>query len=273
MLRTHLERARSLALTAVSVALLAGCASATAGELKITVTSDQPAGGFAFSPVWFGVHDGSYRTFTPGAAVSPALRTAAELGDPSALAAAFTGHGSQAVAGSAPIGPGGTESTTLNVTDPMTQQYLSFASMVVPSNDFFFGNSDPLAFRLFNSGGQFLGPITIKIFGTEVWDAGSEANNINFGAAFIVGDDITDHAPENGVIASVFGGSADNSAYLTSILGKATPYGYDVSHLISPGDLIATIRIEAVPEPSSVVTLGAGVLAVGVAMLRKTRRE
>jgi len=271
MMRTHLARARSLALSAFVA--VAGCASAAAAELQITVTSGQPAGGFAFSPVWFGVHDGSYRTFTPGSAASPALQTAAELGDPSALATAFTGHGSEAVAGSAPIGPGGSASTILNVADPTTQQYLSFASMVVPSNDFFFGNSDPLAFRLFNAAGQFVSPVTIEIFGASVWDAGSEVNNIAFGAAFIVGDDITDHVAENGVVAAVFGGSTDNSAYLSSILGKATPYGYNISHLISPGDLIATIRIEAVPEPSSVAMLGAGVLAVGAAAARRWRRS
>ncbi|WP_165070117.1 spondin domain-containing protein [Paludisphaera rhizosphaerae] len=267
MLRTHLARARSLALTAFLVVI--GCASAAAGELQITVTSNQPAGGFAFSPVWFGVHDGTYRTFAPGTAVSPALQAVAELGDPSALATAFTGHGSQAIAGSAPIGPGGTASTILDVASPTTQQYLSFASMVVPSNDFFFGNSDPLAFRLFNAAGQFLGPITIQIFGLNVWDAGSERNDIGFGAAFIVGDDATGHVAENGVVAPVFGGSADNSAYLASILGKSTPYGYDISHLMSPGDLIATIRIEAVPEPASIAMFGAGLVAIGVATLRR----
>ena len=35
--------------------------------------------------------------------------------------------------------------------------------------------------------GNFLGPLTIQIFGLNVWDAGTEVNNIAFGAAFIAG--------------------------------------------------------------------------------------
>ena len=57
----------------------------------------------------------------------------------------------------------------------------------------------------------------------------------------------------------VFGGATDFSGYLGSINGKATPGGYDISHLISSGDLIATIQINSVPEPSAAILLGLGV--------------
>jgi hypothetical protein len=268
MLSTNYARAVAFAALFVPISTL----SAVAGELKITVESGQPSGGFAFSEVWFGVHDGTYRTFTPGSAVSPALQSVAELGDPTALAAAFSGHGAQTIVGSAPIGPGTSASSMINVTDATTQQYLSFAAMVVPSNDFFFGNSDPLAFRLFDDAGHFIGPTTIRIYGANLWDAGSEVNNIDFGAAFIVGDDATDHVAENGVITSVFGGNDDPSSYLASIDGKATPYGYNISHVISPGDLIATIRIQAVPEPASIAMLGIGSI-VAMMAIRRTRRS
>ncbi|QEH35343.1 Spondin_N [Aquisphaera giovannonii] len=270
MQRDHVARARVLALGALIAVL--GVRTAPAAQLTVTVQNSQPQGGFGISPVWLGVHDGTYRTFTPGETVSPGLQTLAELGSPAGLAAAFAGHGSQAVAGSAPMGPGGSATTLLDVADPTTERYLSFAAMVVPSNDFFFGNSDPLGYRLFDASGHFTGPLTIKIYGTDVWDAGSEVNNINFGAAFIVGDDATDHVAENGVITSVFGGGTDFSSYLNSIDGKATPYGYDISHLISPGDLIATITINAVPEPASLGMLAAGFAAVGFAAVRRARR-
>ncbi|WP_165222151.1 spondin domain-containing protein [Aquisphaera insulae] len=267
---TYVARARMLALGSL-IALL-GVRSAAAEQLTVTVQSNQPQGGFAFSPVWLGVHDGTYRTFTPGSAVTPELQSIAELGSPAAMVSAFAGHGSQAVAGSAPLGPGAWASTILDVADPTTQQFLSFAAMVVPSNDFFFGNSDPQAFRLFDASGHFTGPLTIKIYGTNVWDAGSEVNDINFGAAFIVGDNATDHVAENGVITSVFGGGTDYSSYLASIDGKATPYGYDISHVISAGDLIATITINAVPEPASVAMFAAGAAVVGLAAIRRRRR-
>jgi hypothetical protein len=257
---------------AAAVVALAFPATAPAASIQITVTNNQPAGGFAFAPVWFGLHDGTYQTFTPGAAASSTIRTTAELGTPSALMSAFAGHGDQAVVGSAPIGPGGGGSAILDVGDPTTNRFLSFASMVVPSNDFFMGNADPQAFEIFNAAGAFNGPLTIKVYGGDVWDAGTEVNDINFGAAFIVGDDINDHVDQGGVIALVFGGP-DQTAYLNSMLGKATPYGYDVSHLISPDDLLATFEIRAVPEPSSLALLGLGAAGLAAASARRASRR
>lgn len=258
--------------TLAALAALALAAPASADQLRITVTSGQPDGGFAFSPVWVGLHDGTFISFTPGAAATPGIQAVAELADTSAISAEFAGHGPQATVGSAPIPPGGMASAVLDVADPATSRFLSFASMVVPSNDFFFGNADPTAFSLFDASGVYQGDRTIQIFGGSVWDAGSEVNDVDFGAAFIVGNDIHDRVAENGTIGLVFGGPIDQTAYLNSILGKATPGGYDISHLISPGDLIATIRITAVPEPSSIALCGigaAGLLIVG----RKARKS
>ena len=258
---------------AVAAALaLAFSATASADVIRITVTDSQPAGGFGISPVWFGLHDGTYQTFAPGASASAGVQSVAELGDASGLVSAFNGHGDQAVVGSAPLGPGGTASGVLDVADPSMNRFLNFAAMVVPSNDFFMANDDPQAFEIFDAAGHFLGPKTIMVFGRDVWDAGTEVNDIAFGAAFIVGDDATDHVAENGVVALVFGGP-DPSAYLDSILGQPTPYGYDISHLISSDDLIATFQIEAVPEPSSLFLLGAGAAGVLVAEGRRVNER
>ncbi|APW62502.1 spondin domain-containing protein [Paludisphaera borealis] len=269
-MRLHNQRAWFPAVAAVLA--LAFSAPATADTLQITVTNNQPAGGFAFAPVWFGLHDGSYQTFTAGGTASSTIQTTAELGKPSALLAAFAGHGDQTVAGSAPIGPGSGVTALLSVADPSMNRYLSFASMVVPSNDFFMGNADPKAFEVFDASGAFLGPKTIQVYGKNVWDAGTEVNNIAFGAAFIVGDNINDHVAQGGVIALVFGGP-DQTDYLNSILGKATPYGYDISHIISPDDLLATFQIQSVPEPSSLVLLGAGAGGLLIASVRKASRR
>ena len=158
----------------------------------------------------------------------------------------------------------------VSVADPAVSQYLDFASMVVPSNDFFFANQDPKAYQLFDSAGNFTGPITINIYGSNVWDAGSEVDNINYGAAFIVGDNITDHVAANGLVSQVFGGPNDFSSYLNSINGKATPYGYDISHIITPDDLIATITVvQSVPEPSTFLMFGIGAVGLVITARRK----
>ena len=246
--------------------------AASAAALQITLTNSQPDGGFAIAPTWFGLQDGTYQTFVDGGVASSAIQAAAELGDSSGLLATFAGHGDQTVVGSAPMGPGSSSMGILNVTDPMVNRFLSFASMVVPSNDFFMGNADPMAYEIFNSAGAFNGPLTINVYGSNVWDAGTEVNDVNFGAAFIVGDDAHDHVDQNGTIALVFGGPSQTD-YLNSILGKSTPYGYDISHLISSNDLIATIQINSVPEPSSVVLLGAGAAGLLIGAARKGTRK
>jgi hypothetical protein len=242
-----------------------------AGELKITVTNNQPAGGFAIAPVWVGIHDGTFSDFTNGFPASSAIESVAELGDTSGLTSVFAGHGAQTTVGGAPYLPGTSATSLLNVANPSLDRYLSFAAMVVPSNDFFMANAFPMAHPLFDSSGHFLGPVTIQIYGSDLWDAGTEVDNISFGAAFIAGDDATDHVAENGIVQSVFGGSVDNSAYLNSILGQATAGGYDISHLISANDLIATIRINSVPEPSAVVLLSLGLAGIAV-MSRRVRQ-
>jgi len=267
MVSTHITRAWLRALLAFLP--LYGTASAVAADLKITVTNDQPSGGFAFSPVWLGAQDGTYQTFTSGTAVSPALQAVAELADTSLISAAFAGHGSETTVGSAPYGPGSSASGILRVADPAVSRYLDFASMVVPSNDFFFANQDPKTYQLFDSAGRFTGPLTIQIYGGNVWDAGSEVDNINFGAAFVVGDNIHDHVAANGLVSRVFGGPNDFSSYLNSINGKATPYGYDISHIITSNDLIATITVQSVPEPSTLVMFGIGAIGLMIGARRK----
>ena len=245
-----------------------------ADEIRITVTNDQPGGGFALAPVWFGVHNGSFDLFNSGSAASSQLETLAELGNTAAVTSLFAGNGAQttlASGGALPqFLPGQSASTVLNVANPSVDRYLSFAGMVVPSNDFFMGNDDPLAHPIFDAAGHFNGPITIQIFGANVWDAGTEVDDIAFGAAFIQGDNATDHTAENSVITP-FLQDSNASSYLSSILGETTAAGYMMTHVFSSADPIATIRISSVPEPASIVTLSIGL--GGALWLARGRRS
>ncbi len=263
--------------TALRSLLLAGvaCVSATAlaTDLQITITNQNPAGGFAFSGVWLGIHSGSFDNFDSGSAANGDVEAAAELADLGPVSTTFTGQGPQTVlAPGGPYAPGATATTTISVPSPATTRFVSYLAMVVPSNDMFFGNDDPQAVELFDAGGTFLGPTTINVFGGNVWDAGTEVNNANDGAAFLVGQDATLGTDENGTVG-LFLDRPDAATYLASILGKTTPAGYDISELISAQGLIATIQIQEVPEPDALALAGVGAAALVLTGRRRHGRR
>lgn len=275
--------------TAALLAALAALAPAPsrAEVLRITVTNPQEAGGFAITPLWFGLHDGTFDEFDPGAAAYddgnpattdfPFMRPLAELGNPTDLGNAFMAAQPGGLAGVIASGgavppflPGASQSLDLDVTDPSARRYLSFAAMVVPSNDLFVGNADPLAHPLFDGSGHFLGPITITLYGADVYDAGTEVNDVTNGPAFVVGQDATGGAFQGGVITP-FLGSSGASDYLTSLIGVQTPTG-TITHGFDRLTPIATISVRAVPEPSSVALAGLGIAGAIVALRAGRRR-
>ena len=269
MVRLRVLSSAILALTVLGM----GPSEVRATMIQISVTNNQPAGGFAITPVWFGLHDGTFDLFNPGGAASRPLESVAELGDTGPLMTAFTGMGPQTTltsgGGLPPFRPGDSNSVALNVLNPAIARYLSFASMVVPSNDLFLGNPDPLAIPIFDAAGIFTGPRTIQIFGRMVWDAGTEVNNIANGPAFVVGVNDMLGTPENGTV-HLFFDEPNAGSYLASINGVVTPGG-TITRLFGPNDLIATIRINAVPEPSSLTLAGIGLCGLILGAVRHHR--
>ena len=167
--------------------------------IEVTVENTLPEGGTFLTPVWFGFNDGAetgFSTYVRGEEASTGLERLAEDGSVAAIATEF----SQATGDSGvdatifglgagapgPIDPGETASFIINV-DPadVGEGNFVWATMVIPSNDAFLSSpGNPLADPIFSADGEFLGPIEILRFGSDVLDAGTEVNT-ELDAAFI----------------------------------------------------------------------------------------
>ena len=265
-------KTRTILTTAFAATLMfqsTGFAQAN-GDIKLTFTNEGNSD-FFLTPLWFGFHNGSFDLFDSGSMASAALENLAEDGIVTDLQTEFSttpgvNGAFQGVAanpagfpGAPVIDPGETAVGYVTPVHPAGYQYLSFASMVIPSNDSFIGNGDPLAYQVFDAAGNINDPsgtFTIQVFGNSIWDAGTEVND-TFGAAFsAVGGTGTD---ENGVVTL--------GPDLSNFVGTGIPTGGTIQDLIEPGELLATITVSIVPEPASASIAALG----GLALLRRRR--
>jgi hypothetical protein len=252
------------AAAALSCAVAAHAGTTT--SVSVTVENLLPAGGTALTPTFLGLHDGSFDLFNPGEAVSPGLEEVAELGSTATLTSEFdaatSGGGLSQTAMGGPI-TGGMQRTASFDTDPTVNRFLNFASMVVPTNDLFIGN--PEALEVFAPDGSFNGPITLTIVGGMVWDAGTELNDADAGAAFLEGIDATDGVEEGGV-ATLFFDDATAEKYLATLVGRTTAPGFEIESTFGQATPIA--RLTIVPTPGAAAALG----LAGVAFASRRRR-
>ena len=214
---------------------------AQAFEVQVKIENLSPEGGLYFTPVWVGFHDGSFDLYDQGAAASEGVERFAEDGDFGALINDFsvtTGQDAvilnpEGFAGAPIFDPGLASYETFDL-DPMTNQYFSYGAMILPSNDAFVANGDPMAHRLFDDEGQFTGPVSFIVYGEEVLDAGTE-DNTETDAAFL-----NQSAPDTGVTSGGvvalhpgFNGSAGNpSGTPVNILGATVPPGTTIDPVL-----------------------------------------
>lgn len=188
------------------ILLLVSSSFAGTKKVQFSIKNIAPQNGIWIMRPWIGIHDGNFPTFTLGQPASTGVQHIAEdgvTGDPantllpsnacSTTSTTFTyatpcmfdlfnsypNHGPQASLGN-PTPTGVTLSTTFEL-DPSNpnDQYLSYLVMIIPSNDAFWGTDTAHPIRLFTKG-KFNGghgPIHFFVFGSDILDAGTEAND------------------------------------------------------------------------------------------------
>ena len=258
------QHTMKLAATVATLLFLAPFASGA--TIEVTITNNAPAGSVYLTPVWLGFHDGTFDSYDNGAPASAGIEAIAEDGNTAPISSLFDAAGRvQGVAGGAPIAPGQSVTLTLDVADDGSNNYLSYASMVLPSSDYFVANGDPFAHSIesiLNGNATELSfiigaPGSVNDAGTEINDFLTSAGNPLFG--FPGGQGGPDQgADENGVITNVTGNDPFGD-FLN------LPPGFDASLFNFNDDYwnqgIATVSVRVVPVPAA-LPLFAGALGL-----------
>jgi len=251
------------------VSLFAAAGTANALQVRVTVENLAPANGTLFTPVWVGLHDGSFDLFNPGEAASTQLERLAEDGNPGPLSASFNGVSQGVVfgpglgAGTPPVfAPGASSSIVLDFAEGDDPIFLSFASMLLPSNDAFFANANPRQLRIYDDG-ELRSSMTY-VFGSNIWDAGTEVNTELASDTPVLGQSVPDTGLVEGGVVSRHAGFIPGGNILTAFPGADfTQQNYPV----------ALITVSPVPEPETwammLTALGLGGIARGARKLRK----
>lgn len=256
-------------LACMGIACLPSLAKGAIVDVTVTFENLAPTNSVSFAPLRVGFNNGTFDSFDINTAATAPIISVAEGGSGSdwfpAFAAADPGAVLGTVAGTGgPFLPGGSNSATFRI-DTDVNQFFTFASMVVPSNDLFIGNDNPAGIRLFDAAGNLL-VSQINQTAAQIWDAGSE-QAIAANAAFLVGGNNDDRVAQNGVVTFDF-------SELNVYDGLVTAAGYTFdADLITGSTAIARISFSstAVPEPSSAAFLGLSVL--GLATRRRSRKN
>ena len=242
--------------------------------VRVTIRNLAPAGGTFLTPVWVGFHDGTFDIYDSGAAASSSLESLAEDGMTSGLAGDFAASGAGTVEATLlgmtipPIAPGEMTSMVFSL-DAMaaTNRFMSYASMVIPSNDAFIANGNPMFFPVFDAMGAFVGGSVI-VTGGMVLDAGTEVNDeVPMNTAFFGQMMPNTGVTQNGVVGTHpgfmppgSGGILDDPMFANADFKAA---GYQV----------AQITVEAVPEPATFGIAGAALALLAGVRLRRSRSE
>lgn len=241
--------------------LVASATSAATVQVRVMVENLAPTNSVAFAPLRIGFNNGTYDSFNVNTTATAPIISIAEGGGGGDWFPAFMAAQPSATLGTVvpspagPLVPGATASAVFTV-DSMVNQFFTFGSMVVPSNDYFIGNDSPTEFRLLDSAGN-LQINTITQFGRDIWETGSEADSVA-GSAFLVNGVNAFRIPEvDGVVERDFAG-------LSFFNGETTGAGYVFNSQLTAELPVYRISFSTVPvpEPATVALVAIGAVAM-----------
>ena len=261
---SHRNRSTALVAAALTACLWSAAAQAALVNVKVTVENLAPTNSVSFAPLRFGFNNGSFDSFNAGGVATAPIISVAEGGSGSAWLPAFAAADPTAVLGSTagPQFPGTSQTTMSFQVDTAVNRFFTFGSMVVPSNDFFIGNDDPMEYQLFNAAGDLL-ISSIGQKASDIWNAGSEAFD-PANSAFVQGGNNDLRTPEGGTVSFNFSELAGYNGLIT-----AAGYAFD-SQLSADTDIYRiSFSVTPVPEPETYALMLAGLaLVTGVARRR-----
>lgn len=191
---------------------------------------------FHITPPWVAFHDGRFDAFDEGVQASEAIAILSQEGvvglegevpgvvelflenglDPADLpppedviASAFAASPSAAEGGvqaqvleletALGLFSGDTASTEVDLNGGAENRYFSYGAMYAPSNDAFIGNDDAKGIPIFDAYGNFIGAEFV-VYGSEVWDSGTEVNDEVLGNVPLGPQDIGNGVEEDGTV-------------------------------------------------------------------------
>ncbi len=250
---------------ATAICLAASAAHAQSRVVTVTITNLAAANSISFAGTHLGFHSGAFDAFNIGTTAGAGIVSVAEGGVGTQWQADFAAADPTATRGliAGALTPGQSRSQSF-VVNAGLNKFFTFATMVLPSNDFLLGNDNPTGFRLFDDAGNLM-INSITQTSSQIWDAGSEAFSIA-GAAFLVNGVNDVRTPQNGLVSF-------NFAELMGFNGQQTAAGYVFNSGLTAGQAIYRIdfAVAVVPEPSTVILMATGLMLLGVAVRRKRR--
>ncbi len=204
-------------LAAAITGLLASAAiNAEPVRVRVTIENLAPQAGTFLTPVWVGFHDATFDTYngnTPASSLplegSVAMERLCEDGNNAPIAEDFAllvpaGSDATIPGPNGPIAPGDLTAMEFDLdSEDLANRWFSYASMILPSNDFCISNGNPRAHQIFDANGQFVAQ-NFFVAGNETLDAGTEVNDeIPANTAFFGQATPNTGVDENGVIGTI----------------------------------------------------------------------